>query len=154
MDEQYLLVIDSRPGLHAPVSRMIRKSEYRDIYPKKNHARTVGHIFKYKKPEKIPVPEALFLVEKYEQLSLVDVKHQPISVEDALGMLKDGTKSPDESDDLTDMKYNDLVALAELFDLTSTTTPSMKAIELKKEIRRLRKMDVEPKKKTEALQEA
>lgn len=144
MTEQNLLVVDSRPGLNAPTSRMIRKSEYRDIYPEKNHARTVARIFKYKKPEKIPVPEALFLVDKYEQLSLVDIKHQPISVEDALKMIEDGTQSPDASDDLTDMEYRDLVALAELFDITAKTAPSMKAINLKKEIRRLRGLGREP----------
>ena len=141
MDEQYLLVVDSRPGLHAPTSRMIKKSEYREVYPDKNHAQTICHIFKYKKPEKMPVPEALFLIKKYEQLSLVDNKHQPITVKDALKILDDGT---DRSDDLTDMNYFDIVAVADTFGLRHGTF-SMKGVNLKKEIRRLRSTGVKPK---------
>ena len=139
--ENYLLVMDSATPQYAPTSRMIRQSEYKELYPEKDHARKLAFIFKYRKPERIPEIQALFLVKKYETLDLVDDKHVPISIRDATKALEDGVQQPD---DLSDMNYFKIQELSWLYGIDRATFHSMKKVDLKKEIRRLRKLGMEP----------
>ena len=141
MNEQNLLVMDRNAIQYAPTSYMITKEEYVKVHPEMMHGRRVAFIFKYKKPEILPKVEALFLLNKYDNLYLVDDNHKEISIKEAQGGEKDSIR-----DDLSGMKYHDILKIAEEdYGLTHKTFHSMKGVELKKEIRRLREIDKEPK---------
>lgn len=150
MNEQTLLVMDRNAINYAPTNFMITKEEYRKLHPEMMHSRRLAFRFKYNKPEILPKSEALFLIKKFENLYLIDENHEEINIRVAQGGEADPIK-----DDLSIMEYPDIVELAEgEYGITRKTFHSMKGVELKKEIRRLRRLEAEPVEETKELEEA
>ena len=136
MNKETLLIMDRNAIKHAPRPYEITKQEYTKLYPEMMHSRKLSFILKYEKPEIIPKIEALLLIKKFNNLYLVDKNHERTTAGKALKELE----YPDEpTDDLTDMGYAEILKLAsESFGLNNQTFHSMKGVDLKREIRRLR----------------
>lgn len=151
MNEEKLLVMDRTAIKYAPMSYMITKEEYRKVHPEMDHGRRIAFILKFGKPEILPLVEALFLISKYENLYLVDDNHKEITVEEAKKPFK---RKDDEKDDLTDMDYIQLRDYADAaYGINAKTFDSMKWVDIKKEVRRLRRLGAQPKKETEISKE-
>ena len=136
MNEQKLLVMDRNSIPYAPIPYEITKQEHKKLYPKAMHGRKLSFILKHNKPETVPKIEALLLVKKFDHLYLVDKNHEKTTATRALKELE----YPDEpTDDLTDMGYAEILKLAsKSYGLNNQTFHSMKGVDLKREIRRLR----------------
>ena len=140
MNEETLLVMDRTAIKFAPMSHMMTKADYREVHPEMMHSRRVAFLFKHKKPNKLPKVDALFLIKKFDNLYLVDKNHKEVTVEKSLKELE----YPDEpTDDLNDMKYAEILKLAsKSYGLNNQTFHSMKGVDLKREIRRLRSKEL------------
>lgn len=141
MNEQKLLVMDRNAIKYAPTSYMITKQEYTKLYPEMMHGRRLSFIFKHEKPEILPKIEALLLVKKFDNLYLVDKNHKETTVGKSLKELE----YPNEpTDDLNDMSYSEILKLAnKSYGINNQTFRSMKGVDLKREIRRLRSEKLE-----------
>ena len=136
MNEQKLLVMDRNSIPYAPIPYEITKQEHKKLYPKAMHGRKLSFILKHNKPEMLPKIEALLLVKKFDNLYLVNKNHERTTATKALKELV----YPDETtDDLTDMDYAEILKLAsKSYGINNTTFRSMKGVDLKREVRRLR----------------
>ena len=136
MNNETLLIMDRNAIKYAPTPYEINKQEYAKLYPEMMHSRKLSFILKYGKPEIIPKIEALLLVKKFDNLYLVDKNHEKTTATKALKELV----YPDEpTDDLNDMSYAEILKLAsKSYGLNNQTFDSMKGVDLKREIRRLR----------------
>ena len=136
MNNETLLIMDRNAIKYAPIPYEINKQEYTKLYPEMMHSRKLSFILKYEKPQIIPKIEALLLIKKFDNLYLIDKNHEKTTATKALKELV----YPDEpTDDLNDMGYAEILKLAsKSYGLNNQTFHSMKGVDLKREIRRLR----------------
>jgi len=134
--DETILIIDRATVIHSKTCRMIRRSEFAQIYPEKGHQRRIANIFQFQKPEAIPAKEALFLERKFKSLELLDERHRTMTPQQAIAKLEGHDHIPD---DLDDMKYHDMTALAREMGITKQSEWQIKKVDLAIKIRALRK---------------
>ncbi len=83
-----VLVMDRHALPSRPISRMIMRDEFKEIYPKLASNR-ISYIFKYGIYNKVPKVEALFLKEKYPNtIYFVDAQLKEVTLKGGLDDMK------------------------------------------------------------------